>query len=97
MFERNLPEAGFDAALESDALRPLDWPALVARLSAAQDLRRALAARAGGNFAGFSSAKMPPVNTALQSVNPTNSAHGKASRAMMPAVADVVATGTREL
>jgi hypothetical protein len=100
MFERNLLEAGYAGAVESGALRPLEWSVLVARLAAARDLRSIFArgkSASGGNFARFSTDPSANLNTLASCVNRDDLADGKDNGAIMPAAAGPAETGDREL
>ena len=82
MFEENLTESGFDQAIQLDGLKPLDWAALKAQLSAARELRSVLAGHrdsSKGNFACFTTSATldERVNENGVRVNPDTLADGK--------------------
>lgn len=105
MFEGNLTESGFDQDVQTDGLKPLDWSALTARLSAARELRGALANHRDsvkGNFACFSKSG-PETGSADEQinengvcVNPDTLADGKSCAGNKPDIAIDTQSGDRE-
>lgn len=81
MFEGTIVPAVVDEADEGGALRPPCWGEIVARLAAANDLRRAMAAVGGipaGNFGRFAKREKGVSPAGQHLVNPDDLAHGKA-------------------
>lgn len=81
MFEGTIVPAVVDRTAEGGAMRSPCWGEIVARLAAANDLRRAMTVVAGvpaGNFRRFAEREACPPRHGQYLVNPDDLAHGKA-------------------
>ena len=99
MFEGHFIPATADSATEGAALRAPAWPELVARLAAAQDLRRAMArpgVHPAGNFDRFGERHAISPAQRERRVNPDGLVHGKGNGGMIPAAANGAVAGDRE-
>jgi hypothetical protein len=99
MFEGNIAHPTRDAVPGQASLRPLEWPALVAQLAAARDLRAALGRTnrvPGGSFARLAAGADERVNESDPGINHGGLAHGKSTAAIIAAVADTAADADRE-
>lgn len=100
MFEGNISESGFEKAMDSGELRPLEWSALTARLSAARDLRQLVSNRTAnitGNFDRFTSGPDANLNESPHGVNPTGLGERKDNGPNVPGTASDAVSGDREI
>jgi hypothetical protein len=99
MFEGSFSETGFQEAAVSGAQRTLEWPILVAKLSAARELRVVFAQRrigTAGNFTSFSETRTKVLKNSGSGVNLDALADRKCSGVTMPDTANEAQSGNRE-
>ena len=97
MFEGTITAASADPGAES-ALRPLDWPEIVARLAAARDLRAVFARPvvSGGSFVTRAAAGIARAAPHERSINFDALAAGKWPASTTAATAPAAGFGDRD-
>ncbi|AKM08227.1 hypothetical protein [Pelagerythrobacter marensis] len=100
MFEGKIVPAVVDSAADGGSLTIPGWADLVARLAAANELRRAVSRQSlhrTGNFECFGNREDGVAGTREPIVNPDDLAHGKGAGGIVPPTANNVRTGDREM
>lgn len=100
MFETSNTQAAFDDAMEGAQLRAISWAELVARLSAARDLRSLLVrehAAVGGTFTAFAEVRTDMLNGTQPDINPDGLGRRKELEAIKPCAAIDATPGDREM
>lgn len=100
MFEGKIVPAVVDSAADGGPLSVPGWAELVARLAAANELRRAVSCEGrhrAGNFECFGSRGEGSLPTCEPIVNPDDLAYGKGAGGNVLATANNRRTGDREM
>ncbi len=100
MYETSNTQAAFDDAMDGAQLRTISWAELVARLSAARDLRSLLVrehASAGGTFTAFAEVRDDMLNSTKPDINPDGLVRRKQLEAIEACAANIATPGDREM